>query len=691
MYNEGETALKKQKKFIPLTVKWGGLICAAILISILATVGLEYATTSHLLKTKNRGVNQMVANEAASQVEAGLAKYETSLDELAGLVETDLQRKKKMQDIEAEIKSVQTRNKQLASAYYMDFQTGKLHISPYAKLNLDVRNTNTYRYLQKKPQLQWMDIYKDKVTGAIMTSVVAPVFSGGRMAGAVGYDINLSEMGKIRADIEHDSNNKLAIFDAKGVIVTSFLKNGDGKNARPANSGKVEGVKDIESSTRLEKDFAFAEKIYSQKTAAATFHWNGAGYDVYATTIPKTGWKVASFNPQSEFSAQIGKIKKMGLLSIGIGLLIGIVFAVLIAGRIVKIIKNLQQVLAKTAEGDLVTAFAFRSNDEIGELAKSYNAMLHNMRSLIAKVSDSVDNVNKAAAGLRTVTKENEAAVTDVSKAVEEIAAGAANQSDHIETGSNAMRDLGGEIEKLAAQSQVIESAVDQAETEIQSGTKQVGNLEASYQKLEQAFERVTSMMAGLNEKSKSIAQVADVITQIAEQTNLLSLNASIEAARAGENGKGFAVVANEVRSLAEQSKQSAKDIRATIADVLQDMKELVDVMGETNEISTGQKKAVNSVSTSIAVLAEGLEKMLSSIKQEAESIRSIGEQKDAVVQMIEDLSAVSQQTAAASEEISSSMEEQAASAGELSRYTEKLFTLTEELEKEIGEFTIKK
>ncbi|WP_237342386.1 HAMP domain-containing protein [Heyndrickxia coagulans] len=358
--------MKKQKKFIPLTVKWGGLICAAILISILATVGLEYATTSHLLKTKNRGVNQMVANEAASQVEAGLAKYETSLDELAGLVETDLQRKKKMQDIEAEIKSVQTRNKQLASAYYMDFQTGKLHISPYAKLNLDVRNTNTYRYLQKKPQLQWMDIYKDKVTGAIMTSVVAPVFSGGRMAGAVGYDINLSEMGKIRADIEHDSNNKLAIFDAKGVIVTSFLKNGDGKNARPANSGKVEGVKDIESSTRLEKDFAFAEKIYSQKTAAATFHWNGAGYDVYATTIPKTGWKVASFNPQSEFSAQIGKIKEMGLLSIGIGLLIGIIFAVLISGRLVKIIKNLQQVLAKTAEGDLVTAFAFRSNDEIG-------------------------------------------------------------------------------------------------------------------------------------------------------------------------------------------------------------------------------------------------------------------------------------------------------------------------------------
>jgi len=93
--------------------------------------------------------------------------------------------------------------------------------------------------------------------------------------------------------------------------------------------------------------------------------------------------------------------------------------------------------------------------------------------------------------------------------------------------------------------------------------------LEESYQKLKQAFEKVTSMIESLNEKSKSIAEVTDVISQIAEQTNLLSLNASIEAARAGENVKGFAVVANEVRNLAEQSKKSEIDIRKTIADVL--------------------------------------------------------------------------------------------------------------------------
>jgi len=166
----------------------------------------------------------------------------------------------------------------------MDFQTGKL--------NLDVRDTDTYRYLKANPKMQWLDVYKDKVTGAIMTSVVAPVFSDGKMVGAVGYDINLSTIGKIRAGIEQDSNNRLAILDAKGVVVISFMKGGDGKNINPSNSGKVKGVKDIEGALQLKTDFGWVENIYGKKTAFGTFTCNGEGYDMYATTIPNLDGKL---------------------------------------------------------------------------------------------------------------------------------------------------------------------------------------------------------------------------------------------------------------------------------------------------------------------------------------------------------------------------------------------------------------
>ncbi len=60
--------------------------------------------------------------------------------------------------------------------------------------------------------------------------------------------------------------------------------------------------------------------------------------------------------------------------------------------------------------------------------------------------------------------------------------------------------------------------------------------------------------MTRIEDASRKIEQIIDVIEDIAFQTNLLALNAGIEAARAGEAGKGFAVVAQEVRELAQRS-----------------------------------------------------------------------------------------------------------------------------------------
>jgi len=164
--------------------------------------------------------------------------------------------------------------------------------------------------------------------------------------------------------------------------------------------------------------------------------------------------------------------------------------------------------------------------DELGELARSYNAFTDNFYQAVEKVFSAADSLSSASA--------------QVSSSAQVLSAGTIEQAAAVEETTSSLEEMNASITQNADNSRQMEQMALKGARDMENGSTAVR-------------EAVGAI--------KTIAEKISIIEEIAYQTNLLALNAAIEAARAGEHGKGFAVVATEVRKLAERSQGAAQEI----------------------------------------------------------------------------------------------------------------------------------
>ncbi|MEK7737407.1 MAG: methyl-accepting chemotaxis protein, partial [Pseudomonadota bacterium] len=318
--------------------------------------------------------------------------------------------------------------------------------------------------------------------------------------------------------------------------------------------------------------------------------------------------------------------------------LLAVAFAVAVSAWVARYLNRSLKAVVDAAEyaiahDDFTRAVPVEGTQETARAGQAINRLMEKFRAIISEATRSSQGIADASGALSISSNQ----VNKSSQA----------QSDAASTVAAAVEEVSVSIGETTANARSAWEIVEQARAGTEAALTVMSETVSNVNGIAALIRESDVNVGRLDERSKQIGGIIQVIREVADQTNLLALNAAIEAARAGEQGRGFAVVADEVRKLAERTSKATSEIAALIGDVQKHIGETVAGMHQANtqvtqslELVGRTEAALHRIGDDSREAASNVQSIIDAIREQDAAVQQVAANIEKIAQMAEENSA---------------------------------------------------
>ena len=443
------------------------------------------------------------------------------------------------------------------------------------------------------------------------------------------------------------------------------------------------------------------------------------GYATSARSITNYNGEPIGVLVRGTAATQLNQLLSNTLIALVVSVIIAIMVDILLArqvsGLIATPIQKLRESTQRFSAGEKEVRATVSTNDEIGELAETFNEMADNINTSEAMMAEqsrlkekeaafqrqereqlqqevvnllleidearqgdltvratvvegemgsvadafnaTIRSLREIVVQVKTVVNQVQQSATTSETSMQQLSQEATTQAADVTEALSAIEQMTASIQAVANSAQEAADISRQTRQAAETGASAMDRTVGSIDNIRSSTGETSKKVKRLAESSQEISKIVSIISGISEKTNLLAFNASIEASRAGEHGEGFRIVADEVRRLAERVTESTKEISQLVETIQSETGEVLQTMEESTEQVVAGTELVGETKQSLQQLTQLSEKTDQLLQSISASTVSQADTSQQVTGTMQEVVEKSQSTSAESQTVAESLQ----------------------------------